>query len=199
MKSRQRAFTLLELMVTIVVVAVVMTLAVPSFHNFILLQRLKSVNAQLVTDLQSARAESVSRAIIGRVVFGSNSTMSCYTLFVVKAGAQGQQVCDCSRGPGNACNGTADISNATTEIRTVLIPTSKGVSFQIGQNAEPLIGFDPLTGGLFSLPTDSGPQPLPSFQVDTMLDSGHLIRAMIGAAGRVQLCSLGDRYGPPAC
>ncbi|HRC39206.1 MAG TPA: prepilin-type N-terminal cleavage/methylation domain-containing protein, partial [Rubrivivax sp.] len=48
----QAAFTLVELMIAIAVVAVVLVLAAPSFRELIEMQRLRSVNAQLVTDLQ---------------------------------------------------------------------------------------------------------------------------------------------------
>jgi type IV fimbrial biogenesis protein FimT len=200
MNVRQRAFTLVELLITIVIVAVVLVLAVPSFQKFIITERMKSINAQLATDLQAARAEAVSRATVGRVMFGSNSSMTCYTIYIVRVGAS-QQPCDCTRGPGNACidANNPNVGNATTEIRTVQVPSSAGVAIVVGPDATPLIGFDPLTGALNSLPTDSSPLQLDSFQVDTAMDSSHLMRIVLGPAGRAQLCSLGDSYGPPPC
>ena len=61
----QRAFTLVELMIAIAVVGVLLMLAAPGFRDFILMQRLKSVSAQLATDLQYARSQP---AISGQAV-----------------------------------------------------------------------------------------------------------------------------------
>ncbi|MBL0296209.1 MAG: hypothetical protein IPQ21_03190 [Betaproteobacteria bacterium] len=67
--THARPLTLVELMVVVAVVAIVLTLAAPSFRDFILLQRLKGINAQLVTDLQFARSEAVARGTLMRVQF----------------------------------------------------------------------------------------------------------------------------------
>lgn len=56
---RVLGLTLIELMITIAVVGVLLALAAPSFYEFMLVQRLKGVNAELVTDLQLARSEAV--------------------------------------------------------------------------------------------------------------------------------------------
>ncbi len=76
-------FTMIELMVVVAVIAVLAMIAAPSLKDFMLVQRLKGVNAQLVTDMQFARSEAVARSSKLWVNFGANETMTCYTLYTV--------------------------------------------------------------------------------------------------------------------
>lgn len=190
---RHRAFTLLELLITVAVVAVVLTLVVPSFTQFIVRQRLKSVNAQLVTDIQLARSEAVSRGTVGRVVFGTTASLTCYSIYTLKPGAAPVR-CDCTQAPGSACD-----PDSAIEVRTVQVPISLGVQIVTAPGVDPAFGFDPVNGGLYTIPTDSRSQPAPPFQIDTEIDTSHLLRTVVGNAGRPTVCSLGDSYGPPAC
>ena len=45
----QRAFTLIEMLVVIVIAGVVLALVAPSFREMILMKRLSGINSQLVT------------------------------------------------------------------------------------------------------------------------------------------------------
>ncbi|MGB0128316.1 MAG: GspH/FimT family pseudopilin [Rhodocyclaceae bacterium] len=58
---RTSGFTLIELMVTIAVAAVLLMIALPSLRDFILNNRLASVTNDLVGDLALARAEAIRR------------------------------------------------------------------------------------------------------------------------------------------
>jgi type IV fimbrial biogenesis protein FimT len=58
---RQDGFTLIELMVTISVMAILLAIAVPSFSQFIINNRLTSQINQLVSDISLARSESATR------------------------------------------------------------------------------------------------------------------------------------------
>jgi prepilin-type N-terminal cleavage/methylation domain-containing protein len=193
MMKHQRAFTIIELLIAVAIVAVVLTIAVPSFNQFILRQRLKGINAQLITDLQLARSEAVSRGTIGRVVFDSNASLTCYSIFVLKPGLAPVR-CDCKLGAGAACN-----TNFAIEIRTVQVPSELGVKLVPADVIDPAIGFDPVNGGLQSLPTDTSSGVPRPFQIDTALDAAHLLRTVVNESGRPKVCSLGDAYGPPAC
>lgn len=59
--ARVSGYTLLELMVTLAIVAILASVAVPSFTDFVRSQRLRSVAADLNSSLQLARSEAVKR------------------------------------------------------------------------------------------------------------------------------------------
>ena len=56
-----RGFTLIELMIGLVLVAVLLGIAVPTFRSFILGQRLRATGADLQIALITARSEAVKR------------------------------------------------------------------------------------------------------------------------------------------
>jgi type IV fimbrial biogenesis protein FimT len=114
----QQAFTLIELMVVVAVLAVLAVLAAPSLRELIVMQRLKSINAELVTDLQYARSEAIARNREISVGFGSSSSMTCYVVFIDALTGS----CDCTRPPGSVCTGV-DVE----EIRTAQVPASTDV------------------------------------------------------------------------
>ncbi|MFQ5780143.1 MAG: GspH/FimT family pseudopilin [Nitrospiria bacterium] len=67
----QKGYTLIELMVTVALIGVVATMAVPSFRETLPHIRLKGATRALATDLRFARAEAVARNDIIWVVFGN--------------------------------------------------------------------------------------------------------------------------------
>jgi type IV fimbrial biogenesis protein FimT len=60
---RNRGFTLVEMMITIAVMALVLSLAVPSFTNMIRNNRLASGSNELISALTYARSEAVKRRL----------------------------------------------------------------------------------------------------------------------------------------
>jgi type IV fimbrial biogenesis protein FimT len=58
-----RGFTLMELLVTLTVLGIVMTLAAPSFASFVLSNRLKTTAFELVVSLNYARSEAIKRNV----------------------------------------------------------------------------------------------------------------------------------------
>ena len=76
--ARSRGFTLVELMVTIVVLAVLMGIALPSFRKVIVSNKLSSQSNELLAALQYARMESVRRNVHVTFCQSANGT-SCAT------------------------------------------------------------------------------------------------------------------------
>jgi type IV fimbrial biogenesis protein FimT len=60
-KTLYRGFTLIELMIGLVLVAVLLGIGVPSFRSFILDQRLRATSTDLSIALITARSEAVKR------------------------------------------------------------------------------------------------------------------------------------------
>jgi len=61
MKKIHTGFTLIELMITLVVASIVLTVAVPSFSTFFLKNRMSSQANDLITSLTLARSEAIKR------------------------------------------------------------------------------------------------------------------------------------------
>jgi len=202
MRARlHQGFTMIELMVVVAIVAILAMIAAPSFKDFMLVQRLKGVNAQLVTDMQFARSEAVSRSSKLWVNFGSNETMTCYTLYTVietttPNNRYGSTVrCDCLAGLGAACTGQP----GATEVRTVQLPTSSGVSVK-PVAAGSFFAFDPVTGGIFFPPTDVRGPPPTKFEINALIDATRTFRTTIELTGRPSVCGADSSgLGVPVC
>lgn len=59
--NRSMGFTIVELMITIVVAAILMTVAVPSFNDLIKTNRVRTQISSVMAMLQTARSEAVKR------------------------------------------------------------------------------------------------------------------------------------------
>ena len=76
MHQPNRGFTLLELLVTLVIMAVLVALAAPNLRNLILRQSVDSAAALLVSDFRYARSEALKRSRVV-VVCASGTGTSC--------------------------------------------------------------------------------------------------------------------------
>lgn len=72
--GRSRGFTLIELMVTIVVLAILLSLALPNYRSFITSTRLTAQINDLVGDLSLARNEAGARSRQVHVCIAASST-----------------------------------------------------------------------------------------------------------------------------
>ena len=77
MKKFQSGLTLVELMITVVVVAVLASLAVPSMRTMLVKRSVEAAADALVSDLRFARSEAVKRSA-RVVVCGSSNGTSCF-------------------------------------------------------------------------------------------------------------------------
>ncbi|MBK6471457.1 MAG: prepilin-type N-terminal cleavage/methylation domain-containing protein [Betaproteobacteria bacterium] len=185
MMKRIAGVTLIELLVVVALIGAILVLAAPAFKDMILMQRLRGVQSELITDLQLARGEAVARRDFVRVRFqsASDSSSTCYTIYTSSNPATR---CDCLAGPGSAC--TAPM----IEIKTVLVPRDRQVTLAPVPIAmfgwEPTFAFDWRTGGLYANPTDTDPFPLDAFLIDTYIDSPRKLRTRLNQAGRPLVC-----------
>jgi len=71
-----RGFTLVELMISLTILAILLGMAVPSFNNAVLGGKLSAFSSNLVASTQLARSEAIKRNEIVQVCASSNGT-SC--------------------------------------------------------------------------------------------------------------------------
>lgn len=131
-KVSAKGFTLIEACIAIAVVAIGATTAVPGFQDFVARRRLEGVAAQLATDLQTVRTETVARNAPLRVSFHADAGGSCW---LVHTGAKAQ--CSCTSGAAPACGADAQL------VRAVQLPAEQRVA--VAASAGSLV-FDPLHG-----------------------------------------------------
>lgn len=179
-----RGLTLVELMIVVAVVGVIAVLAAPSFRDFILLQRLKGIHAQLMTDLQFARSEAASRgqAVNLRVSTPTAANPSSCYIFFTDTSATPSDACNCHQPEATRC------SNATSrEIRTVAHASSRGVSLSFRAGQRDSVAFDPVNGSILTFPSN-----IPrgnEFEIDTAIDgSTRRLRIVLSRAGRPTSC-----------
>ncbi len=195
-QPRRRGFTLVELLIAVAVVAIIVTIAAPSFRDMILMQRLRAVNAQVVTDMQFARNEAVSRGTLMRVSFQEpNADMSCYTIYTSPSPTNSAaQQCNCLLGAGSAC------PLGSTEVRTVQVLAESAITVFVPALQVFDFAFDPVTGGIVTIPSDLPSEPLERFVMNAFIDGPRKLSTVINRAGRPLVCRpAGSNMPETAC
>ncbi len=180
MMRRHSGLTLVELLLVVALLGIVVALAAPSFKNMILMQRLRGVSSELVTDLQFARSEAAARRDFVRVFFKSDGNSSCYTIYTAP---DNTTRCDCLAGAGAACSG------GMVEVKTVQVPRSLGVTVAPPEAQTKAFAFDWRTGGIYLIPTDNAPRPMSLFVVESFIDNTRKLNSQLNGAGRPLVCS----------
>lgn len=205
--AARRGFTLVELLVVAAVLAILLVLAAPSMRDFILMQRLKGIHAQLVTDLQLARSEAMSSGMVVNLrvqalpTTAISGSVSCYVIFndtlrnYSTLGASRR--CDCTQAEGSRCT-----QAGTREIRTVRIPIERGVSLALPAppDGTEAVAFDPSTGGMVLRRTEAGAVITSPYSAISTIDSSRTLSAVVGLSGRPTVCKpTGSTMSEPSC
>ena len=136
-------FTLIELMITLVILAVLLAIAVPSMREFVARKRVEGVAQELATDLRLLKSQQIQRRRSVGILFGSNDSVTCYSLYAI---GTGQEHCDCTISNGPVCGNPARVQGSS-EIKTVLVPRSSGVTVSSDPPLLRLFGFNGLPFG----------------------------------------------------
>ncbi len=198
---RAAGLTLIELMVVVAIAVIILGLAAPSFSEYIVTQRLRSIHAQLATDLQFARSEAVARSAFVGVRFQEvtgTGAMTCYIIFTRPDPTTSSDTCDCTASAGSRCNTTPPVT--TTELRTVTIPAELKVSVRTPTGQNNTITFDSRSAGMKIAASDFSTPSALTFQIDSTAQNNRSLRAIVLAAGRTQLCTpAGSTMGGRVC
>jgi type IV fimbrial biogenesis protein FimT len=186
-RHRQAGFTLLELVVTIIVIAILAAAAAPSFTLMRERQALRGVADNFVIAVGLAKQEAIKRDALVRVDFMPSGDAVCVGAVVVAAA--GDAGCDCSE---DACDVSAfpDEPGNTVQLRRVTL--SGDVDF--GDAGSGFV-IDPRTGTLFDISDNGG------FELAT--GTGYRVQLEVNAMGRASYCTPADATkalpGVPAC
>lgn len=179
--ARRRGLTLVEMMMTLGVTAVLMSIAVPSMVTFIARKRVANVANELASDLRYLRSVGLQRSATMQIEFNANAAVSCYVVASdnVLAGAQ---TCDCrlpaacGAGPG-----------APVVIKTVSLALGDGIAL----SADPV----KTVFGSNGLPAAGA-----TMQVTVQSNRGGTARVSTNAVGRPFVCSVaGQETNFPTC
>ena len=165
---RARGFTLIEMLVAMAIAAIVLTVAVPSFSDYMNKKRVEGVASELSTDIQFARSEAVARNVAVRITFGTG----CWVVHTV-----GSTATSCTQAAG------ATLGTGATQLKDVQLATNLDASLS-PNNSLTYIAFDAVR----AMATSNGSGTTHSVNVASSAGSWQL-RAAVSSVGRVQLCS----------
>jgi type IV fimbrial biogenesis protein FimT len=179
----ESGFTLIELMVTLAVMAILAVVAAPNMQAFLDKNRVVGAAEAIYAQMQAARSEAVKQSADMVVVF-SSGTAWCAGF----SRATGTP-CDCTAAvdAGDACAVLADGVNPV--LKVVSSTAFSGVTLAGGAPAQ--VTFNGVRGTVPT--TETG-----VIQVESGL--GRQMQVQVNAIGRVRLCSpSGSVGGYPSC
>lgn len=175
-------FTLLEALITVAILGALLAVSVPSAVDWIRKERVRASAAEMVSDIQFARAEAIRRHLTVAVTFKSDASQSCYTVHTINMFGP----CICTLGAGTAC--PVAFGANRIELKTVSLPTNASVTMGANQD----VTFDPVRG----LPSTVAP-----LEVNFDGGGGRKLRVQTNATGRPQVCAPAgsNLQGYPPC
>lgn len=166
-------FTLIEMIATVAVLAILVTVGIPSFQETIDKRRLTGAAEQLYGDLQYARAEAIKRNANVFVAFTAGSTSWCYGMSSTNA------TCNCSTPTSCQLDGVEKVVNETG-FRNI----SLGVNNIAG--ATPNLNFEPRRG---RVRMNNNAADIGTGLVTFTSSNSKELRLDVRTLGRVKICS----------
>ncbi|MFN3786316.1 MAG: GspH/FimT family pseudopilin [Thiothrix sp.] len=191
MQGRQTGVTLVELTVTLAVVAVLAAFAAPSIKAILESNRLTALNNQLVSSLNYARSEAVKRNYPVTMCVRNSAGTGCATsggfengwiIFVDCNGNNVVNTSGCDFGAGNA--------NVAEPILQDVTPNANGITVTGQGSASPVVRYRPnggIAGVSSSLTLNS------TGEAEQTLNMGATPRQKIkiqGNTGRIRSCKI---------
>jgi prepilin-type N-terminal cleavage/methylation domain-containing protein len=175
---RQRGVTLIEMSVTLLVLAVIVVVAVPSFRGMYERRRVVAAAEQVYNQLRLARSEAIKRSAEVHASFSDNDSVNWS--FGISDDAV---TCDSTAALGTANDCTLDI-DGTDVLEAFSSEDYPNVSMTFSSAS---IDFDPIRGTAQSLTV-------------SLVSGDYWAQVRVSPLGAVRLCSPdGSVWGMPAC
>lgn len=143
MNLSNQGFTLIELMITVSIVAIMASIAIPSYQSFIAQTRLTTQTNDLATALSQARSEAVKRGVRVTVCKTADPTAASPACTTSGGWEQGWLVfVDNTQVTGNVA-GTIDGSGASADQRLRVFSALTGSTLTGGTNFSNWISYMP--------------------------------------------------------
>jgi prepilin-type N-terminal cleavage/methylation domain-containing protein len=175
-----RGFTLVELMITIAVAAILASIAMPSFTAFIDKYRAKRAADTLSAFLVNTKTEAIKRNMPMRAVFQSASGGATWCLGMIAAPTS-TETCDCSVTPGTCKVDGVDRVVQSTDFDAIVLNS-------------------PADDALFTFTPQRGTVNSGNAEIESA--GGLQVRVVVTGTGRIRLCSpsgSGNLGGYPVC
>jgi type IV fimbrial biogenesis protein FimT len=179
--------TVVELMVTLAILAVLLAVALPSMRDFIARKRLEGTAQELLSDLRLLKSLPPKPTYPASIKFGSNSALTCYALYLRGPGGRGDGSCDCTLAPGLEC-GVAGVG-APELIRVISVPRSSGITISASRATTVLaVGNDGMPVNDLSLAATLEGSGVGSIRVNTNALFVPSMCSVSGAFGSIRPC-----------
>lgn len=172
-KGRSAGFTLIELMVALSLVALLLTVAIPSYQSLRQDQMVKAATQAVYTDMMLLKSEALKRnSNLQMILFNSGTDSWCYRISIDGSCASCSDTCSSIEGRKGA--------DASEFPGIILTGTYTESSSQIRPSASPRRG------------------TLPSGSI-TVSSSAASMKVVTNNLGRVRTCAVSNLAGEVAC
>ena len=162
--TSQRGVSFIDMLMTIAVIGILLAQALPALDQLQLRHRVQLTAQTVMTDLQQARSEAITRAGAVHFRFSQHGAGSCYLIHTGSSGA-----CRCVDEGQTVCSAAGQL------IKQEWVPSSRKLSVSANVSS---MSFNPRQGTV----TSTG-------SIDIGASNGQAIRHVVSIAGRVRSCS----------
>jgi type IV fimbrial biogenesis protein FimT len=183
--SKNKGFTLIEVMIVLAVLAVLTSLALPSYRTIIEKRQVTSGAEQIGAFISAVQFEAVKRGSPLAVRYmHSDADTWCIGVTEVLPGSTSNTPCDCTKAAGDAA--ACEVDGVLRVLQSTDLNYPKIMNDMDGDGA---FAFDPVRGLLI--------EPAKSAEFELLSDgSRYALHVQVTGTGRVKMCSESGKKVP---
>lgn len=127
MKAQQKGFTLIELMIVVVIVAILAAVALPAYQDYVVRAKIPDATSALASKrVQMEQYFQDNRTYVGGTACDADTTTSRYFTFSCPAAATATTYTIQASGADSMAGFTYTIDDTNTKTSTIAAPASEG-------------------------------------------------------------------------